>query len=340
MKVFVTGASGLVGSHLVVELLKDNQIQQITCLFRNESRKTRLDQICTHYSPNSPNKLLSEKIKWVKGDILDVPLLTELMKGHDVVYHCAAMVSFQRKDFSKLIQINREGTANMVNAALHHQVKHFCYVSSTAAVGNKDIPEQEFINENGLWVNSDKTSGYALSKYSAEKEVWRGMEEGLNAVIVNPSVIIGAGNWEESSMVIFNSIKKGLKFYSPGANAFVDARDVAKIMVELVNRNISKQRFLVVGHNLPFKELFDKIAEQLDKPKPKYPVQKWLLGIAWRIAVFWSAITFSSPVITKSSAQSAFNVKRFDNSKVKNLLGYEFQTIEKTIENAIKGKLA
>jgi dihydroflavonol-4-reductase len=338
MKVFVTGASGLVGSHLVVALLQDDEIEQITCLYRSEKRKERLEKVWQFYNPKQQN-LPQNKIHWVKGNILDVSLLAEQVKGHDIVYHCAAMVSFQRKDFSKLMQINREGTANMVNVALHHQVKHFCYVSSTAAIGNKDIPEHELINEKGIWVNSDKTSGYALSKYSAEKEVWRGIEEGLNAVIVNPSVVIGAGNWSESSMVIFNSIKNGLKFYSPGANAFVDARDVAKIMVELVKRKISKERFLVVGHNLPFKVLFDEIAEQLDKPKPKYPVQKWLLGIAWRIAVFWSAITFSSPVITKSSAQSAFNVKKFDNSKIKKLLGYEFHNIEDTISNAIHGKL-
>lgn len=338
MKVFVTGASGLVGSHLLMELLKYSKTQLITCLYRHENRKKQVEQLWRYYFPGKDESHLN-KLHWVKGDVLDVSLLEEQMQRHDIVYHCAAMVSFKRRDFSKLMLINREGTANMVNVALKHEVKHFCYVSSTAAIGNKDIPQHDLIDESGKWVNSDKTSGYALSKYSAEKEVWRGIEEGLNAVVVNPSVVIGAGNWSESSLVIFKTIFNGLKFYSPGANAFVDARDVAKIMVELVERNITKERFLVVGHNLPFKSLFDKIADKLDKPKPKYPVQKWLLGIAWRLSVFWSAITFSSPVITKSSAQSAFNVKRFNNAKVKKLLHYEFHQLDDTLDNAINGRL-
>jgi nucleoside-diphosphate-sugar epimerase len=260
------------------------------------------------------------------------------MQGHEIVYHCAATVSFARRDFSKMIKVNRYGTANVVNICLNQGVKKLCYVSSTAAVGNKDIPEDELVTEEGKWILTDETRGYAISKYSAEKEVWRGIEEGLDAVIVNPSVVLGAGEWTESSLVILNTVRKGLKFYAPGSNAFVDARDVAKIMVSLVEKNITNERFLCIGENATFFKVLTLAAKALGKNPPKYKVNPVIIGIAWRLSVFWSVITFSSPSLTKSSAESAFKNIRFSAAKVKKTLDYSFYNLEEMIENAVKYK--
>lgn len=334
--IFVTGGTGLVGSHLLVELVQKNE--HITAIYRNPEKINTVQKLFEYYLGDQA-AVFFKKICWERCDILDIPRLSELLTGHEFVYHCAAIVSFKRRDFSKMMKVNREGTANLVNISLDLDVKHFCYVSSTAAVGDKDIPPNELVDESGKWIMTDETSGYSVSKYSAEKEVWRGIEEGLNAVIVNPSVVIGAGDWEESSMVIFNTIDKGLRFYAPGANAFVDARDVANIMVSLVEKKITAERFLCIGENASFLTLFTSIAKQLNKKPPKYKVSPFLMGIAWRVSVFWSAITFSSPTVTKSSALSAFSVKKFSNKKVVNTLNYQFYTLEESVKNAVSGRV-
>lgn len=333
--IFVTGGTGLVGSHLLVELTKKDVA--ITAIYRNKSKIETVKKVFDFYHKDAASQNF-QKITWKKCDVLDVTLLEELMEGHKEVYHCAAIVSFKRRDFSKMIKINRYGTANMVNVALAVGINKFCYVSSTAAVGNKDIPSDELVDENGKWILTDQTSGYSVSKYSAEKEVWRGAEEGLNVAIVNPSIVFGAGDWNESSLLIFNTIKKGLRFYSPGSNAFVDARDVARIMVQLMEKNIFKDRFLCIGENAKFETVFTKIANKLGKKPPKYKVNKLLMGISWRLAVFWSVLTFSTPSITKSSAQSAFKRIKFSNKKIRETLNYEFYDLDEMIDNAVEFK--
>ncbi|MEX1191970.1 MAG: NAD-dependent epimerase/dehydratase family protein [Brumimicrobium sp.] len=334
--IFVTGGTGLVGSHLLVELAAKHD--EITSIYRNPSKIKTVEKLFNYYLGDKASHLF-QRIKWIQCDVLDVPQLEEAMKGHKVVYHCAAIVSFKRRDFSKMIKINRYGTANVVNICLHLKVDKLCYVSSTAAVGNKDIPEDQLVDEEGKWILTDETSGYSIAKYSAEKEVWRGIEEGLNAVMVNPSIVLGAGDWEESSLVLINTINKGLKFYSPGSNAFVDARDVARIMVLLVEKDIKNERFLCIGENMSFKSLFDLIAKKLNKQPPKYKVSPFLMGIAWRVSVFWSVITFSTPAITKSSARSAFNHTKFSNKKLRETLDYTFYPMKETVKNAIEGRL-
>lgn len=334
--VFVTGGTGLLGSHLLAELVQ--QHDQITAIYRHKAKiDTVLQCFNFYFKENAENHF--NKIRWEACDILDVPRLQELMEGHKIVYHCAGFVSFARKDFSKLIEINRYGTANVVNVSLAIGVDKFCHVSSTSAVGNKDIPVDEHINEEGKWVKTDETSGYSIAKYSAENEVWRGINEGLNAVIVNPSVIFGAGDWDESSMVIFKTIDKGLKFYPPGINSFVDARDVAKIMVELMTQQIFNERFLCIGGNYAFKEVFDMIASNMEKKKPSIRLNKTLMGIAWRASSLFAALTFSKPAVSRVTARSAFNVSKFSNQKIKNAIGYEFFDLEETVKNALAGRI-
>lgn len=326
----------MVGSHLLVELVQKNT--SVTAIYRNSEKIRTVRKIFDYYLKDQ-SETLFKRVNWVSCDILDVVDLEHAMRGHKVVYHCAAIVSFKRKDFSRMMKVNRYGTANIVNLCLHLGVEKLCHVSSTAAVGNKDIPEDQLVDEEGKWLITDETSGYSITKYSAEKEVWRGIEEGLNAVIVNPSVILGAGNWEESSLIILRTVDKGLRFYSPGSNAFVDARDVARIMVLLVEKDVRNQRFLCVGENAHFRTLLGLIAQKLDKKPPAYQVSPVLMGIAWRLSVFWSAITFSSPTITKSSARNAFKHIKFSNEKVRKELNYTFYSLVETVENAVDGRI-
>jgi len=333
--IFVTGGTGLLGSHLLTELVKHHP--QITAIYRNKEKIKTVKKCFDFYHAEKANTLF-DKITWKECDVLDIPLLDELMKGHKEVYHCAGIVSFRKKDFNEMMEINRYGTANMVNVALENDINKFCFVSSTAAVGRKDLPKDGTVTENGNWVKTDETSGYAISKYSAEKEVWRGINEGLNATIVNPCVLFGAGDWSESSMTIFKTLDKGLKFYSPGSNAFVDARDVANIMIELMQKEIFNDRFLCIGVNTSFKNLFERIAKELHKNPPKWEVSKLLMGVAWRFSSFWSAITFSKSPITKDTARNAFNHVNYSNKKIKKALDYDFYSLEETVKNAVAGR--
>jgi dihydroflavonol-4-reductase len=331
--ILVTGGTGLLGSHLLVELTREENV--VRAIYRNADRLNQVEKIFQFYFGESW-KGHYDRINWVKGDILDIPSLENAMIGIDTVYHSAALVSFAKRDFFKLMKINREGTANIVNTALFQNVKTLCYVSSTAAIGGQS---NSLTSETTKWKQSPSTSGYALSKYSAEKEVWRGVEEGLDCVIVNPCIILGPGNWEESSLSIFRTIQKGLKFYTSGKNAFVDARDVAEIMVKLTNSEIRNERFLCIGENLSFKDLISKIALQLGKNPPTINTPKWLMGLTWRISGLVAWFRGTKPAVTRDSARNAFSTMEYDATKVRNALDFTFRTIDDTIENSIKGRI-
>lgn len=335
--ILVTGGTGLIGSHLLYELTKEEN-GSITAIYRNENKISTVKKVFEFYNFKNADHQFN-KITWIKCDVLDIVALEDEVKKATNVYHCAAIVSFRKKDFAKMMQINRQGTANIVNLCVDHNIEKLIHVSSTAAIGTPPKQEQRPVTEKEKWVNSSKNSGYSVSKYSSENEVWRGVEEGLNAAIVNPSVVFGAGDWNESSLTVLKSIEKGLKFYPPGANAFVDARDVAEIMVRLMNSEIHSERFLLIGENTTFKNMFSTIAEKLNKKTPSIKVSKILMGFAWRIASFWAWVTRKPSAITKETARSAFNTTEFDASKIKKELNYNFYTLDEMISNAVKGKV-
>lgn len=331
--VLVTGGTGLLGSHLLVRLvqLHDN----VRVLYRSTAKKESVQKVFTYYFKTEAAQFL-EKLEWVEGDILDLFTLGQAFEGVTHVYHCAGFVSFAQRDFTKLMKINREGTANVVNFCLKYNIQKLVHVSSTAAIGGDD---DQVISEQTKWIQSPETSGYSISKYSAEKEVWRGIEEGLKAVIVNPSVIFGAGNWEESSLTILRTVANGFPFYTNGSNAFVDARDVAEIMVQLMKSDVGNERFLCLGESITFKELLSLIAKTLHKKPPSINTPKWMMGLTWRITAFLALFTRKSPAITKQSAKTAFGNKVYSNDKIKKTLNFQFRTIEDTIENAVNGRI-
>ena len=329
--VFVTGGTGLLGSHLLIELLQRGE--SVRALKRKSSDLTMVKNVFDFYLKNQSTGLF-KKIDWVDGDITDVTSLPQLIEGCETVYHCAGYVSFYRKDFKKLMKINKDGTANLINTCLSLGIKNFSYVSSTAAIGREKSGTE--YTEKSKWVTSPANSNYAVSKYSGEMEVWRGQEEGLNTSIVNPCVIIGAGSWDEGSLTLFKNVANGLKFYTKGVNAFVDARDIAFCMAELVEQKIFSQRFLVTSENVCFRDLFFMIADELKIKRPSIKVKPWLANLAWRIEAVKSLLIFTKPKITKETSRSAMSISRYSNAKITTQLNHKFIPIKDSIKNAVQ----
>lgn len=328
--IFVTGATGLLGTHVLVELT--GRGQAVRALKRSSSDLSALHSVFNYYFKDNASEKL-KLIEWAEGDVLDIISLQNAIQGCDVVYHCAALVSFRKKDFNRLIKINKEGTANVVNVCLSARVNHLCYVSSTATIGK--IPGKEMLDESCKFIPSHENSGYAVSKFLAETEVWRGIEEGLPAVIINPCVILGPGNWNESSVTIFRKIRDGLKFYTPGSNAFVDARDVAYILCELSDKKIFNDRFLVIGENLSYQNLFNQIASAFQVKAPSVCAKPWMAAIYWRLEAFLSFILRKKPTITRETARSAMSSVSYSNKKICLQLDFKFRGMNDTISNAV-----
>ena len=323
--ILVTGGTGLVGSHLLYKLVKNGE--KVIALVRDKKRINVIEKVFSYYSSDTA---LIRKIEFVEGDILDIPLLQQVISKVNVIYHCAAIVSFNPKDAKLMHTINVEGTANMVNVALENKIQKFCHVSSTAAIG-KD-PLGGFNTESTEW-NNKGASNYSLSKFKAEQEVWRGSAEGLNTVIVNPTIILGPGDWGKSSTNLFQEVWNGLNFYTTGKNAFVDVRDVVNCMIELMNGAISNERFLIVAEHLSFKDLLIQISTALGKTPPNTKATSLMTSVGWRLEKLKSLLSHKAPRITKESAKSGQSTQLFSNEKIKQAIGYEFISVKQSIED-------
>lgn len=333
--ILVTGATGLLGSHVVVDLLAHGY--EVRAMYRDASRKELVYRLLRYYYPDMAAEL-QVRLSWCQGDVEDLVEVEESMQGVEKVVHCAALVSFHRRDFWKLFHVNRRGTANVLNFALAAGVKQFVHVSSTAAIGSIGSPDG-VRRESDQWNASERSSGYALSKYSAEKEVWRAQEEGLAVSVINPSLMIGPGRWDESSLTILRTIKNGLRFYTKGANAFVDVRDVAKAIRLVLTEEVTGERYLVTGINTSFKVFFDEAAKQMHVNAPSILAGPLLTGLAWRISGLLARLTGKRPTITKESAQSSQNTRVYSTEKwMKRFPDFRFTPISEMLENAIRGR--
>jgi len=324
--ILVTGATGLIGSHLIYRLLQQNK--KVVALKRENSDLKKIKKIFSFYTNNVEE--LFAKIEWRNADILELYELQKAFEGIEMVYHCAAMVSFDSKMKKQIIDNNVNGTANVVNTALEFKIKKLCHVSSIASLGSKT---SDNINETTERDFSLKYSSYSESKYNSELEVWRGIEEGLNAVIVNPSVVLGPGDWQNGSPSIFYNVWKGMSFYTNGITGYVDVNDVVNIMIELMKSNITSERFILNAEDLSFKEIFTKMAISLEKKPPKYNANKLLLNLAWRLDKLKSYLPRQKSTLTKEAASSANQISRYSNQKVVNTINYKFQDIDETIKN-------
>ncbi len=323
----VTGATGIIGSHVVLELLQTGQ--EVVACKRKQSDTKKTEKLFSYYS--TEYKKLFAKIKWIELDIFDSFSVEEALFGIKNVYHCAGLVSFNNRDKKKLFQINELGTRNIVNACLQEKVETLCHVSSLSVMHNLDFKLP--ITEEVFWKSSGKESNYAKSKYNAEKEVWRGMEEGLNAVIVNPGIVLSPGFWNQSSSTIFNTCYRGNKFYTSGKSAFVAAADVAKIMIELVEKRQFGNRYILSENNYSFKEVFDKIQTCFDKPVPTIRANMAILKVGWLVDSIISFVSGKSPILTMSVIHSSQNRQTYSNKKINHTLNYRFKAISREIED-------
>ncbi len=328
--ILLTGATGLLGSHIAYELLQ--QEKKIRALKRKDSNSTLTEKIFSFYT--SKHIELLNAIEWVKGDVLDLGSLEDAMVGITHVYHCAAMVSFLPKEKDKMMQVNIEGTANVVNAAMHAGVKKLCHISSIAALGS--TIDGSLITEGTWWKNNPSNSYYAISKYGAEREVWRAAEEGLNVVIVNPSFIIGPGDTSKSSSEAFGILRKGASWYTNGVNGYVDVRDVAHAAIKLTESDMLNQRFILNAANLSYRSFFDKVLVQLNKPKTKREAGKFLLSLAWRIEKLLAAIAGRNPIITKEKVGYALQISQYDGSKIQKTINFNYRNIDTSIMEICK----
>ncbi len=309
--IFITGATGLLGSHLIKELVKQNV--KIKALYRNEI------------------PFVDSNIEWIKGDLFDTVLLEEILQGVDQVYHCAGKVSFNPKAKKELFKTNIEGTANIVNACLNTGVKKLLHVSSVSALGR--LRENTIITEEMQWSEETSNSVYGESKYLAEMEVWRGIAEGLNAVIVNPTIILGAGDWNNGSSEIFKTVYKEFPYYSEGVTGFVDVMDVVTAMIALMNSDISAERFIINADNISYKELFNMIAEAFHKKPPHKKVSPFMAASIWRLEAIRSLFTGKAPFITKETARTAMAKVYFDNSKLlQTLPSFKYTPLKNSVE--------
>lgn len=326
--ILVTGATGFLGSHIICFLYKRKI--KFRAIKRNQTSFEILKRVCAYYEIKIEDIL--ETAEWIEADLLDIYSLEDCIEGIDKVIHAAALVSFQAGDKSLMENINIDGTANLVNICLNAPVKKFCHVSSIAAIGRADT--DTVIDENIVWKASKRNSNYAVSKYGAEREVWRGIEEGLDAVIVNPSIILGPGEINSGSTRLIKTVQKGLKFYTPGSNGYVDVRDVVKVILMLLESDVSGERFILSSENIPYKKLFGYIAESLNKPYPRYKANKWMSELYWRSEYVKSKLTGKKPLVTKETALTAMNHYSYSNYKLKKQFDYKFIPIKESIKES------
>jgi nucleoside-diphosphate-sugar epimerase len=321
--IFVTGGTGMLGAHLLLQLTVKGQA--IKALKRQKSSLAITEKVFKYYQKED----LLSKLEWVDGDLLDVQSISEGMMGCSQVYHTAAMVSFQSRYAQKMLTTNVQGTANVVNIALSKKIEKLAHVSSIAALNRYE--NDDLVTEENYWKSHPHNSNYAISKYLSEQEVWRGTQEGLNAVIINPSIIMGPGDWRKGSSKMFQKVWEGLKYYSNGGSGYVDVVDVASALVQLMEAKVVNERFIINGENINYKTIFEWIAEDLAKPKASIKVNPFLKEIAWRMELIKCIFTRKSPLITKETAKSAMITTRYSNQKICDL-GFTSTPIRKSIK--------
>ncbi|MCC8424092.1 NAD-dependent epimerase/dehydratase family protein [Mucilaginibacter sp. UR6-11] len=311
--ILITGATGFLGSELAKQLAERGEA--IRCTKRASSV---IPALLLPYT----------QIEWVNADILDVFALEEALEGVNRVYHCAAWVSLKQADKAPMIRANVTGTANVVNLCLDQGIR-LVHVSSIAAIGQ--AKPGELITENHHLEITTENDGYAISKLESEMEVWRGIAEGLDAVIVNPSLIIGPNAGTLGSGQLFETVRNGLKFYTEGSAGFVDVEDVAKCMIALMESNLTEERYIISAENRNYQQLTAEIARGFHIKPPATLAKPWMMEIAWRGAALLGFITGRPPALDKIAARSATQIRDFDNSKIKAATGIEFKPVSQTI---------
>jgi len=322
--ILVTGGTGLVGAHLLYELTKNGTAVKAIC--RATSDLKNVEKVFSYYTENYQTQY--QKIQWIVADITNIPALETAFEGITHVYHCAALISFDPKDYDQLHKVNCEGTANIVNLCLAKNTKKLCFVSSIATIG-KNLND-EGVDEESEWTNKD-ANVYALSKYDAEMEVWRGSQEGLSIVILNPGVIIGPGFWDTGSGKLFTTVAKKHRYYPPSGTGFVAVNDVVQLLVMAMNSDVDKERFIAISENLSYKDVLGFIALELNLKPPTQMLSFWQLEVLWRLDAMRSFLFKGERKISKKMVASLRENKVYLNEKVTRTFDYKFEVLQQSI---------
>ena len=327
--VLVTGGTGLVGAHLLLHLVENGDA--VRAIYRNITSIQKTKALFALYKKES----LFEKIEWVQADITDIPSLEMVFENVEYVYHCAALISFDPTDEDLLRKTNIEGTANMVNFCIAKAVKKLCFLSSIAALGDLKNNEK-IITEESEWNPEKQHSDYAISKYGAEMEIWRGQQEGLDTVIVNPGIIIGPGFLEQGSGKLFKRVANGLSFYTKGVTGFIAVHDVVRITIQLMKNEYSNERFTLIAENLIFRDLLNAIADSLNVKRPFMHANPLLMNLLYRIDWFISTVFRQKRKLDRSTAKASYARNQYSNEKIMRVLGVEFLDIHRYIKGISK----
>lgn len=328
--ILVTGSTGFVGSHLLYHLCLEND--EIRAIYRTESSLEKVKKVFSYYASD---KNLFNKISWLKADITKVPDMIIAFENVSQVYHCAAFISFNPKDYREMRKVNIHGTAIIANLAIDAKVDKLCYVSSIAAVGDAKIGEEYITEECELNKELDN-SGYAITKFGGEMEIWRASQEGVKVIIVNPGVILGGGFWNSGSGKLFSKVYKGFNYYTEGITGFVGVKDVVNAMISLMKSDIKNERFILVSENKTYKDVLFQIADTLGVKRPKQKIKPWQTSVVWRISSLLSRITGKAPLLSKYSARSSHSVSKYSSDKIKKKLDLIFDDVDLVIEETSK----
>ncbi|MFN3755961.1 MAG: SDR family oxidoreductase [Flavobacterium sp.] len=317
----ITGGTGFLGAHLLLFLLRKGE--SVRAIYRNEKSLKKVKDFFKERNESEKFKL----IEWIQADINNIPSIIDIFDSVEYVYHSAALISFDPKDEEELRKVNIEGTSNLVNIALKHPIKKFCYVSSIATLG--DLSENETtITEETEWNAEKAHSDYALSKKGGEMEVLRAGQEGLPNVIVNPGVILGNGFWEHGSGSIFSAVFNELPFYTKGSSGFIAVEDVCKLVYFLTHSDSNNERFTLVAKNIKFKSLIDWICEAGDVKKPRFYAKPWMTEIAWRIDKLIAFLFFRKRKMSRATSKSLHSTALYSNEKILGIVDHSFLSIE------------
>ena len=325
--ILITGGTGLVGSHLLFRLVSSGK--KLRAIYRSKSSFGGVKKVFSYYSSEAEANRLFDQIEWKKADVTDIPALEKALSEVEFVYHCAAVVSFDSSKDSLLRKVNIEGTANVVNLCVAHKIKKLCHVSSIATFDQKS--GEKVISEASLWNKEKDHSMYAITKYGAEMEVWRGSQEGLDVVIINPGIIIGPGFWDSGSGKIFSQINSGLKYYFPKVTGFVGVADVVEILILLMDSAVKNEKFIAVSENLSFREVFKITAEALNKPTPSKMLKPWMISAGWLLERFGSLFSGKERLLSRKSSETLFEETYYSSGKLQQRFGFEFQPVEEVI---------
>ena len=327
--ILVTGGTGLVGAHLLLHLIESRSIgtEKVRAIYRSVASMEKTKSLFSMYKKES----LFEQIEWIQADITEVPSLEIAFQNIDTVYHCAALISFDPKDENLLRKTNIEGTANIVNFCIAFGIKKLCFVSSIATLGDL-LPHEKFITEETEWNPEKYHNDYAISKYGAEMEIWRGQQEGLDVIIVNPGVILGPGFREQGSGQLFTKVKNGLKFYTLGSTGFVAVSDVVRIAYQLMQSEIKNERFTLIAENSVFRNILNSMANSLGVKPPEIHAKPFLMEMLWRLDWFVSNVFQHKRRLTRTTAKASYATTIFSNEKIKDTLKTEFINIHQYIK--------